>query len=162
MHLCALVLNLAAQLLGGQTPPHQDENVYFSNSEKYFTATGKWAAVSANAGEQVSMPHEVEIDCFKGNACVVGSAEYYVGAPHITLAYVEILKWTHDGILAEDTSGICMTQTLHISFADQRVMLSFTSKALPKEQRDSCKFFGAEPTEEIMVLKGSKRWHDRN
>jgi hypothetical protein len=32
--------------------------------------------------------------------CIEGDAEYYMGHPHITMIYIDIVKWDENGILA--------------------------------------------------------------
>jgi hypothetical protein len=133
--------------------------IYFNRDQNNFTATGSW--VPAADTKTISSVHsETEIDCFKNSlSCVEATAEFYSDHAHVTLNYVQVLKWDNDGIIVSDSSGICMTVTVQISFAEKRISSTHSAKQLNDKTKEACKFFGAEKTEEeIFVLKGSERW----
>lgn len=131
--------------------------IYFNNNAGLVSATGNWASVDASIKAPFS---ETQIDCFKNSmSCVEATAESYMGHPHVIINYLDVLKWDSNGIIATDSSGICMTVTVQISFADKRITSTHAVKQLDDETKKACKFFGAEKTEEdIFVLKGSARW----
>jgi len=90
---------------------------------------------------------------------VEATAEFYSGHPHVTLSYLQIIRWDYDGIVASDSSGICMTVTVQISFAEKHISSTHSAKQLNDKTKEACKYFGAEKTEEdIFVLRGSERW----
>ena len=135
--------------------------IYFNHSEGGFSATGNWAVADPSVKAPLS---ETEIDCFKNSkTCVEATAEYYMGHPHVSVNYLDLVKWDEDGIIATDSSGSCMVVTLQISFADKRISSTHSVKQLDDETEKACKFFGAGETEEdIFVLKGSERWKNEH
>jgi hypothetical protein len=147
---------IAISLLIALTTPAQV--IYFNHDESSFSATGNWASSDASVKAPLT---ETEIDCFKnGKMCVEATAEYYMGHPHVSVNYLDVIKWDKDGIIATDASGSCMTVTLQVSFADRRISSTHAVKQLDEETRKACKSFGAGETEEdIFVLKGSERWN---
>ncbi len=134
--------------------------IYFNRDTNNFTATGSWIPTADTKTTISSVHSETEIDCTKSNAtCVEATAEFYSDHPHVTLNYLQVLKWDSDGIIASDSSGICMTVAVQISFAEKRISATHSAKQLNDKTKEACKFFGAEKTEEeIFVLKGSERW----
>ncbi len=130
-----------------------------------FSATGKWVSKPSNPKNE-PFPQEVEIDCFKGkhgDVCVEATAEYYMGHPHISVSYLDILKWDKDGIVAIDSSGVCMTNTVLINFADQSISDTVSLKKLTDETKSACAFFGAGQSESLVfVLKGSDQWNEEH
>jgi hypothetical protein len=140
------------------TRPQSSSPIFFSRDENNFTATGSW--IPADTRTSSSVPSETEIDCFKNSlSCVEATAEFYSGHPHVTLNYPQVIRWDDDGIVASDSSGICMTVTIQISFAEKRISSTHSAKQLNDKTKEACKYFGAEKTEEdIFVLKGSERW----
>ena len=149
------VIVLLVPLLGTATDPP----LFFSFDANNFTATGKW--VPADPKEKPAFPSETQIDCFRSSmTCVEASAEFYVGYPHVALGYLQVLKWDKDGIVATSSSGICMTITMLISFAEKSISSTHSMKKLDDKTKESCKFFGAEKTEEdVFVVRGSERWN---
>ncbi len=133
--------------------------IFFFYDKDGFSATGKW--IPADPNDKPAFPSETQIDCFKnGMSCVQATAGFYVGHPHIALTYLQVVKWDKDGIVATDSSGICMTVTMQIIFAEKRISSTHSMKQLNDETKQACNFFGAEKTqEEIFVLKGSERWN---
>ena len=102
------------------TEPQRASAVYFNYDKEDFTATGNW--IPANPKDEPAFASETEIDCFKQSmSCVEGTAEFYMGHPHITLEYLQVLKWDNDEIIATDSTGICMTVTIHVTFAEKRI-----------------------------------------
>ena len=133
--------------------------LFFYHTHNEFTATGKWA--SADPEDKPAFPSENEIDCFKNlMMCVEASAEDYVGYPHVSITYLKVVRWDKDGILATNSSGLCMTLNMQIVFAEKRISSTHSMKQLPDEQKKACNFFGAKQTEEdIFIVKGSERWN---
>lgn len=131
--------------------------IYFNYSESGFFATGSWASVDANVKASVS---ETQIDCFRNlKSCVEATAEYYMGHPHVSVSYLDVIRWDNNGIIATDSSGTCMTVTMQVSFADKHISATHSVKQLDAKTAKACKFFGANKTEEeIFILKGSERW----
>jgi hypothetical protein len=82
-----------------------------------------------------------------------------MGRPHVDTSYMDVIKWDGDGLIATDSSPICMALTLQITVADKHITLMHSLKRLEKEQAGACKDFGADKsTEDVFVLKGSPRW----
>jgi hypothetical protein len=133
---------------------------FFVAPDSSFSATGKWVSTSSDPGDQIVYPQEVEIDCFKEGWCIEATAEYYMGNPHITVAYLDIIRRDKNGIVAETSSGICMTDTILISFADQTISATYLPKKLDDPTKEACAFFGAKQSQSfVFVLKGSDRWN---
>jgi hypothetical protein len=132
--------------------------IFFSHDKGSFSATGDWIAIDPKV--KPPYPSETEIDCFKNNlTCVEATAEFYMGHPHVSLSYFQVIRWDDDGIIASDSSGVCMTVAMQISFAEKRISSTHSAKQLNDKTKDACKFFQADNTEEdIFVLKGSERW----
>jgi len=133
--------------------------LFFTFDKDNFSATGKW--VPADPKQKPAFLSETQIDCFRGSmTCVEASAEFYVGYPHATLSYFQVLKWDKDGIVATSSSGTCMTITMLISFAEKSISSTHSMKQLDDKTKEACKFFGAEKTEEdVFVVRGSERWN---
>ena len=157
-----LLLVLATLFASGQKAQKEQKKegvVYFLVATDSFSATGKWASTSSDPKDQIVVPQEVEIDCFKGGSCIEATAEYYVGHPHISLRYFNIMRWDKDGILAASSDAICLTNTVLINFADQAVSRTDSLKNLEDKKKEACAFFGAKQSQSsVFVLKGSERW----
>ena len=145
------------------TPPlsaqKAERPIYFVADAFGFSATGKW--VPADPTDKPAFPSETEIDCDKkGMSCVEATAEYYFGHPHVTIAYLQAVKWDSDGIIATSSSGACMTNTVLISFAEKKITETDSMKQLDDKTKEACNFFGAkQTTTEFFILKGSARWN---
>jgi hypothetical protein len=139
------------------TRPQSIPPIFFSYDKNGFSATGSWIPVDTKPSSSVRS--ETEIDCFKNSlSCVEGTAEFYSDHPHVTLNYLQVINWDNDGIIASDSSGICMTVAVQISFAEKRISSIHSMKHLNDQKKEACKFFGAEKTEEeIFVLKGQNQ-----
>ena len=93
-----------------------EDVMFFSFSRDSFSATGKW--VPSDPKQKPAFPSETQIDCSReGMSCADATAEYYVGYPHVSINYLRVIRWDADGIIARDSSGICMTVTMQIVFA---------------------------------------------
>jgi hypothetical protein len=139
--------------------PQRASTIYFAYTKDSFSATGNW--IVADTKTNPPFPSETEIDCFKNSMlCVEATAEFYMSHPHVTVNYLNVMRWDKDGIIATDSSGICMTVTMQISFADKHISSTHSVKQLEDKMKETCKFFQADTTEEdILVLKGSERWN---
>jgi len=133
--------------------------LFFTYDKNSFSATGNWTP--ADQKEKASFLSETQIDCSRtGKSCVEATAEFYMGHPHVTLNYLQIIKWDNDGIIATDSSGICMAVTMQISFAEKHISSTHSMKQLDDEKKQACSFFGAEKVQEdVFVVKGSARWN---
>lgn len=70
----------------------------------------------------MAFDQEVQIDCFRQwNQCVEATAEVYMEHPHITTAYLDVIQWDHNGLIAVSDSGICMTNKIIVTFADKSI-----------------------------------------
>ena len=153
-HAVILVLFLALNVYA------QDKNVVFFNADSNsFSATGKWADEKP-VPHADDIPQEVEIDCFRSwNTCIESIAELYMGHPHITVFYRDIIQWDDNGITTDDSSGICMTNKMIINFSDRSIIAVSSPKILPEDKKKACKFFGAyTASKSIFVAKGTLRW----
>jgi hypothetical protein len=132
--------------------------IFFVHDADNFFATGNWAP--SDPKKKPEIPSETEVNCFRDRLlCVEATAEYFMSRPHVRVNYFQVIKWDNDGIIATDLTGICMTVTMQISFADKRISSTHSVKQLEKETKEACKFFQANETQEdIFVLKGSERW----
>ena len=133
-------------------------NLYFAFDSKSFSSTGR--GVPSDTKDKAANPAETEIDCDRlAKRCIEASAGYYGGHPHVSIDYFQITKWDADGIIARSSSGICMTRTLLISFADKSLSDTHAAKVMDKEKADACSFFGASGTEiDVFVVKNSPTW----
>jgi hypothetical protein len=131
--------------------------VAFIYSKSEFSARGSWESPDPNVKTGMT---ETQIDCFrKSNTCVMATADNAMGRPHVFTNYLDVIKWDDNGLIATDSSPICMTLTMQVSFADKHVTLAHSLKRLDPDKAEACKFFGAEKTtEDIFVLQGSPRW----
>jgi len=132
--------------------------IFFAADEFGLSATGKW--VPADPNDKPAFPSETEIDCEKKSmSCVEATAEYYYGHPHVTISYLQAVKWDNDGIIATASSGVCMTNTVLVSFAEKKITETDSMKRLDDKTKEACNSLGAEKTQtSIFVLKNSVRW----
>lgn len=133
--------------------------IFFSYDEDNFSATGNW--IPADPKDQPAFPSETQIDCFRSDmTCVQATAEFYYGHPHIALNYQQIVKWEKNRIIATGSDGICMTNTMLISFAEQSISLTGAMKKLDDKTNHACNSFGAKKTQAwIFILRASERWN---
>jgi hypothetical protein len=133
--------------------------IYFNFDSGGFSATGKW--VPADPKDKAAFPSETEIDCTKSEmSCVEATAEYYYGHPHVTVAEFQVVKWDVHGIIAASASGVCMTNTMLISFAEKSISETDSMKQLDDKTKVACNSIGAKKTEmSLFILKGSERWN---
>jgi hypothetical protein len=157
MFCVGTILVFAACILAGQS--QQKSVIFFEYDNDSFSATGYW--IPADPNDKRAFPSETQLDCFRSDkSCVEGTAEFYMGHPHVSLSYLRVVKWDNDGIVATDSSGVCMTVTMQITFAEKRISATHSMKRLDDEKKKACNFLGAEKTqEEIFVLRGSERWN---
>jgi hypothetical protein len=134
------------------------QTIFFGHTKDSFSATGYWTATDTKI--KPSWQSETIVDCDKNiMMCVEATAEFYMGHPHASLSYLHVMRWDNDGIIATDSSGVCMTVTMQISFAEKRISSTHSVKELDAETKEACKHLQADETEEdIFVLKGSVRW----
>jgi hypothetical protein len=133
------------------------QTIHFNYLKTGFFATGSWESPDPKVKSEMT---ETQIDCFRETkTCVVATADNLMVRPHIFTSYMDVIKWDDDGLIATDSSPICMSLTMQVTVADKHITLAHALKRLDKEQADACKYFGAEKTtEDIFVLKGSPRW----
>src|SRR5581483_5308089 len=141
-----------------QQAKEDDPVLFFSVDRTGFSATGKW--IPSDAGEKPAFPSETQIDCFRRSMeCVEGTADFYMGFPHVTLNYLQVVKWDNDALIAS-SSAACMTNTILVAFAEKTLTATDSMKRLPEKQKSACKFFGAEKTMHYaFVLMNSERWN---
>jgi hypothetical protein len=149
-----LVMLVTASLSAQKTKP----NLYFAGDQNAFSTNGRW--VPSDAKEKAAYPSETQIDCQRQtNTCTEATAEYFSGHPHVTLDYFEIIKWDENGIIATSADGICMTETMIISFADKKISNTHSVKHMDKDKREACKAFGAgETSTDNFIIKNSEGW----
>lgn len=100
----ALSVAIAALLLFAEA--EQKRVVYFNFDAQSFSATGKWVSPSPDPKDQPAHPQEVQLDCFRqSQECIEATAEYYMGHPHVSLDYLNVVKWDTNGIIATSSSG---------------------------------------------------------
>ena len=131
--------------------------IYLDFTKSGFFATGSWESQDPNVKTDMT---ETQIDCFKQmKTCVIATADNLMGRPHVFTSYLNVIKWDDDGLIATDSSPICMNLTLQVSIADKHITLVHALKRLDADKAKACKTFGAEGTvEDLFVLKGSPRW----
>jgi hypothetical protein len=134
-------------------------HLHFTTDSNSFYAAGRW--VPSDPKQKDSSPSETEIDCYRqSRICVEATAEYYSGHPHVSLAYLEVVRWDADGIIAISSSAICMTEAVLISFPDRSISATHSMKKLANDKKQACTTFGAgEPYTELFVIKNSERWN---
>jgi hypothetical protein len=135
-----------------------EQSLYFFNDANGFVANGRW--IPSDPKEKAAYPSETELDCMRGTrTCMEATAEYYSGHPHVSLTLYQIIKWDENGIVATADGGICMTETMLISFADKSVSNTHSEKNLDKFDKGACKTAGATGTEtDLFIIKNSDRW----
>jgi hypothetical protein len=159
MRRLALAIMLSSIMATAQSAkPDKDKDfIWFIVSADSFTAVGKWT--SPNDATDKPFPAEVQIDCFD-SSCIVATAEYYMGHPHVSIQYLQVLKWDKNGIVAVDSSPTCMTNTILINFADRSISLSASLKKMDSKLKSACAFFGAKNSQSFsFVLKNSDQWN---
>jgi hypothetical protein len=131
--------------------------IYFDFTRINFFATGSWEAQDPTVKIEMT---ETQIDCFRQmKTCVLATAENFMGRPQVSTSYLDVIKWDEDGLIATDSSPICMTLAMQVSVADKHVTLAHAPKKLDGDKAKACKFVGAEKSaEDLFVLKGSPRW----
>ena len=131
--------------------------IYFNYTKSGLVVTGSWESPDPNVKAAMT---ETQIDCFREwKTCVMATADNLMGRPHVFTSYLDVIRWDGDGLIATDSSPVCMTLTMHVSVADKYIRSIHALKRLDADQAKACKDFGAEKTtEDIFVLKGSARW----
>lgn len=108
---------------------------------RFVTVTGKWKATTGRAGDEPAHKHVIEIDCFKEQrTCMEATANVIEGEPDIVVEYYDVIRWDENGIVAENSEPICVTNQLNITFQDQSVMAIDSPKHNAKGFKDSCKW----------------------
>ena len=106
---------------------------------------------------------ETQIDCFRETkTCVLATANNLMGRPHVFTSYLDIIKWDDDGLIATDSSPICMTLTTQVSVADKHIALAHSLKRLDADKAEACKFFVSEKTTEDTFVLEVRRAGIRN
>lgn len=137
---------------------NQRPNLYFSATSHALVATGRW--VPSDPKGKAPFPSETEIDCDRQlRMCTEATAEYYSGHPHVSLTYLDIVRWDDDGIIATAPDAICVTTTILISFAEKSIKATDSLKRLSREKKEACNFVGATGAQNFsFVLKNSQEW----
>ena len=132
--------------------------LYFFVASDGFSATGRW--VPSDPKDKAAYPSETEITChLRSKSCIEATAEYYSGHPHVSTTFYQVVKWDENGLIATSQDGICMEETLLVSFPDKSISNRHTIKKLNDDQKEACKFFGVSGTEaDEFVIKNSGRW----
>jgi hypothetical protein len=95
----------------------------FYSAAGYVSASGKWKSTSGIAGDEVAFAHAVEIQCrLDIRECYEAIAQIVAGKPQVILQNYSVIQWDKNGIIAEDSSSICMINRLLINFQEQGVM----------------------------------------
>ena len=117
-------------LLAGAVPLNaQDTKPVFVSNPRFMSASGKWKSVSGIAADEMVYKHDVEIQCrFDIKECYVATAQIVSDTPHVILENYSVIQWGEDGIIAEDSSPICMVNRLLVNFQEQGVMAVDTPK----------------------------------
>jgi hypothetical protein len=119
--------------------------VFFS-AAGFVSASGKWKSTSGIAGDELAFKHAVEIQCrLVSRECYEATAQIVAGQPQVVLLNYSVIEWDKNGIIAEDSSSICMTNRLLISFQEQGVMAVDTPKKGAKgmplgDGKDACQW----------------------
>jgi len=104
------LLLLSSSVSAQKAPLH----LHFTADSNSFYAAGRW--IPSDPKQKGSSPSETEIDCYRqSRICVEATAESYSGHPHVSLAYLEVVRWDENGIVATSPSAICMTEAVLIS-----------------------------------------------
>ena len=107
----------------------QDAKPVFSSASGFVVASGKWKSTSGIPGDEMPEKHAVEIQCrLDIRECYEATARIVAGQPQVVLLNYSVIEWDKNGIIAEDSSSICMTNRLLISFQEQGVMAVDTPK----------------------------------
>ncbi len=150
----ALAILFSASLSAQNNPL----SLHFTADSNSLYAVGRW--VPTDPKEKSPFPSETEIDCNRQTkTCIEATAEFYSGHPHISITHFEVLKWDGNGIVASSSSGICMTQTVLVSFPDKSISNTHSIKKLNREKLEACRAIGAsEASTDLFVVKNSQRW----
>lgn len=107
----------------------QDAKPVFSSASGFVSASGKWKSTSGVAGDEVAFKHAVKIECrLDIRECYEATAQIVVGEPQVILQNYSVIEWDKNGIIAEDSSPICISNRLLINFQEQGVMAVDTPK----------------------------------
>ena len=136
MVLAILVTLFCSVFAAGQTPEMFDVSDVTVGKQKLDTkwlfATGKWS----DAGKDVGV-YSTEIHCYKRfGFCEVSSAMVSDGVGELDLALSEfdILRWDAHELIAVDSSGICVANTLRADFKTKKVSISSASKGVTNDE----------------------------
>src|ERR1700682_2545046 len=122
--------------------------IYFNYSKIGFFATGSWESPDPNVKTEMT---ETKIDCFSEmKTCVLATADNMMGRPHVFTSYLNVIKWDDDGLIATDSSPICMTLTMQVSVADKHITLAHSLKRLDPDKAEALQFFGGGENNENM------------
>jgi len=152
LHIAVVVLLLAC---AAPLDAQHAKPVFLSNP-RFMSASGKWKSVSGIAADEMAYKHEVEIQCrFDIKECYVATAQIVDDTPNVILDNYSVIKWDKNGIIAEDSSPICVVNRLLINFQEQGVMAVDTPKKGAKGMplgngKDACQWFDHTQTYELV------------
>ena len=107
----------------------QDAKPVFYSASGYVSASGKWKSSSGLAGDEHAYKHAVTIQCrLDIRECYEATAQIVAGKLQVILLNYSVIKWDKNGIIAEDSSAICMINRLLINFQEQGVLAVDTPK----------------------------------
>jgi hypothetical protein len=152
-----ILVILSARLAVGQTPEMFDVSDVTVGTQRLHTkwlfAMGRWSDAGKNVGA-----YSTEIHCYKRfGFCEVSSATVSdgVGSLDLALGEFDILRWDAQELIAVDSSGVCVVNTLRADFKTKKVSISSTSKGVTDDK--TCRDADADPAAlRTAFLTGSK------
>jgi len=155
--LVIVLIVLCAGMAVGQTPEMFDVSDVTVGAQRLHTkwlfAMGKWSDAGKNIGT-----YSTEIHCYKRfGFCEVSSATVSdgVGSLDLALGEFDILRWDAHELIAVDSSGVCVANTLRAEFTTKKVSISSTSKGVTDDK--ACRDADADPAAlKTAFLTGSK------
>jgi hypothetical protein len=141
------------------TPLSADgEKPGFFSSAEFVSASGKWKSTSGVAGDEIGFDHAIEIQCrLDIRECYEATAQIVAGKPQVFLQNYAVIEWDKNGIIAEDSSSICMINRLLINFQERSVTALDSPKKGAKgmplgDGKDACQLVNHTQSYKLVTL----------
>jgi hypothetical protein len=150
---------LAVVLLFSALAPAQKPGppTHFSSDPNNSYADGRWVSSQGKA----LFPSETQLNCMRQwSSCIAATAELYMGHPHVSIEYFQVVQWDESGLVAVNADATCMKRTMVVSFSAKSISVSGALKNIPNEMRKACATIGStESYLDHFVLKNSQEWN---
>lgn len=95
----------------------------------YFSADGRWSDADPHVGMM-----STHVECYKAlGFCAMASADWHMNQAFVQTYTYDILRWDAREIVAEDSSPICVINSLRVDIGTKRVTLSSTDKGITSD-----------------------------